>query len=113
MKRAKKKIRQQVTQELVQALDSKFFKVFSEPARVELLKILMVQGRSDISGISKHLPQDRSVISRHLRMMLDTEILIREKEGRCRYYQVNGKFLLFTMESLVDNFRDSIAACCP
>ena len=113
MKRAKKQIRQEVTRELAQVLDLKLFKVFSEPVRVELLKILLIQGRSDISYLSSQLPQDRSVISRHLQIMLDTEILFCQKVGRSRYYKINGENLLSRFDALAENFRDTVAACCP
>ncbi|MCP4297340.1 MAG: winged helix-turn-helix transcriptional regulator [Proteobacteria bacterium] len=113
MKRAKKQIRQQAAHDLVQVLDSNFLKVLSEPHRVDLLRILLIQGRSDISRISKGLPQDRSVISRHLKKMLQAGLLISEKEGRNCYYRINGQNLLFNMEVILDKFRDGVAACCP
>jgi DNA-binding transcriptional ArsR family regulator len=93
--------------------DSKFFKSLSEPVRQQLLKYLMLNGRSDIGTIAQHLPQDRSVISRHLQLMQDAGILICGKEGRFVNYSINGPVFLAKLESLVDQVRACIPICCP
>jgi DNA-binding transcriptional ArsR family regulator len=102
-----------LVEELAKNFDSKFFKSLSEPVRQRLIKYLMLNGRSDIGTIAKHLPQDRSVISRHLRLMQEAGILICEKEGRFVYYGINGKEFLAKLESLVDQIRACIPICCP
>jgi DNA-binding transcriptional ArsR family regulator len=62
-----------ILDELTKNFDLKFFKTMSEPVRLEILKFLMVNGRSDIGTIAEHMPQDRSVISRHLNLLNFTE----------------------------------------
>lgn len=76
--------------DLIEALDSKLFKTLSEPVRLEIIRFLLNKGRSDISAISESLPQDRSVISRHLNLMNDAGLLIAEKDGRHMYYEINA-----------------------
>ena len=102
-----------LVEELSKNFDSKFFKSLSEPVRQQLLKYLMLNGRSDIGTIAQHLPQDRSVISRHLQLMQETGILTCEKEGRFVYYSINGQEFLSKLESLVDQIRVCIPICCP
>ena len=99
--------------EMVDALDAKLFKVLTEPVRVELLKHLMVHGRSDISTIAEHLPQDRSVISRHLRLMAGAGLLTAEKETRHVYYTINGQAFLQLFEDIVGKIKKCMAECCP
>lgn len=99
--------------EMVKALDAKLFKVLMEPVRVELLKHLMVYGRSDISTIAEYLPQDRSVISRHLRLMAEAGLLKAEKETRHVYYSINGRAFLQLFEDIVDKIKHCMADCCP
>ena len=103
----------QVTQELIDVWDEKFFKMLGEPVRMEILKYLMLHGRSDIGSISESLPQDRSVISRHLQLMLDNGVLNWEKETRHRYYSISGPELIKKMELLMDSLRKCISVCCP
>ncbi|MCK4816394.1 transcriptional regulator, partial [bacterium] len=55
---------QHMVEDLVEALDSKMFKALTDPTRTQILKYLMLNGRSDVSTIAEHMPQDRSVISR-------------------------------------------------
>jgi len=110
---ALKRNKTKLVEDLAGNLDSKFFKSLSEPVRQQLLKYLMLNGRSDIGTIAQHLPQDRSVISRHLQLMQEAGILICEKEGRFVYYSINGPEFLAKLESLVDQVRACIPICCP
>ncbi len=105
--------RPQVIDDLVTALDSKLFKALSEPVRAQILKFLMLNGRADISTIARNLPQDRSVISRHLSMMAEAGILTAEKETRHMFYMINGSTFLTEFESIVENIRKCMAICCP
>ena len=92
-----------IAEELVEVLDSKFFKTLSEPVRVQILKYLMLNGRANIGSIANHMPQDRSVISRHLSFMHRAGLLNANKEGRHVIYAVDG-------EGLVDKVDDMAAA---
>jgi DNA-binding transcriptional ArsR family regulator len=102
-----------VVDDLVKALDSKVIKALTEPARAQILKYLMLNGRSDISTIAEALPQDRSVISRHLNMLAAAGIVIAEKETRHRYYIINGAAFLNEFEAIVTNIRKCMTECCP
>ena len=105
--------RTQIAQELVEALDSKFFKTLSEPVRVQILKFLMLNGRADIGTIAEHMPQDRSVISRHLNLMQETGILTSNKENRHVYYDVNGQSFLEKLVDISEKIRKCMKECCP
>jgi len=100
-------------EELVKALDSRFFKALTEPTRTQILKFLMLEGRADISTIANHFPQDRTVISRHLQMMGEAGLLAVEKETRHRFYSINGEKLLREFETVVANLKACMHACCP
>ena len=102
-----------VVDDLVKVLDSKVIKALTEPARAQILKFLILNGRSDISTIAEALPQDRSVISRHLNMLAEAGIVIAEKETRHMYYTINGAAFLNEFEVIVDNIRKCMAECCP
>ncbi|MBU0987403.1 MAG: winged helix-turn-helix domain-containing protein [Proteobacteria bacterium] len=104
---------QDITEELVAALDSKFFKALSEPVRVQILKYLIHNGRSDIAAIAQDFPQDRSVISRHLQVMSDAGILKSQKITRHMFYEIDGAFVLGTLESIVQKIKNCLPACCP
>ena len=99
--------------QMVENFDSRFFKTLSEPVRLEILKFLMLNGRSDIGTIADHMPQDRSVISRHLNLMQETGILKCKKETRYVYYEINGQEFIDKLEGITRQIRDCMALCCP
>jgi DNA-binding transcriptional ArsR family regulator len=102
-----------IIDELVNDFDSKFFKTLSEPVRVDILKYLMLNGRSDIGTIAEHMPQDRSVISRHLNRMHEAGILNCAKETRHMFYEINGQAFVDKLEKITKQIRQCMAACCP
>ena len=102
-----------VLDELTKNFDLKFFKTMSEPVRLEILKFLMVNGRSDIGTIDENMPQDRSVISRHLNLMHEAGILTCEKESRHIYYEINAQAFRDKLENITEQTRKCIAECCP
>ncbi|MBU0481903.1 MAG: winged helix-turn-helix domain-containing protein [Proteobacteria bacterium] len=98
---------------LIASFESKVFKSITEPARAAIIKFLMLNGRADISTIASHLPQDRSVISRHLNMMAEAGILIAAKETRHMYYSLNCRAFLDEFERITQEIRECMAVCCP
>lgn len=100
------------TEQLDVLFTQEIFKILSEPIRVELLKHLAIHGPSDISTIAGHFNQDRSVISRHLKMMNKAGILILTKSSRCSIYQVDGIEFLLKMESVVEDIKELLKYAC-
>ncbi len=103
----------EIANQLVDVMDSKFFKSLSEPVRVQILKYLLLHGRTDIGTIAQDLPQDRSVISRHLNLMLEVGILTCEKESRHMYYSLNAAEFLNRFTSITDLVRRCVKECGP
>lgn len=99
--------------ELVNNFDYKFFKTMGEPVRLEILRFLMLHGRSEIGAIAEHMPQDRSVISRHLNMMKEAGILNSLKETRYVYYEINGKAFIDKLEAIAKQIHTCMQVCCP
>lgn len=94
-------------------LDTDFIKAFAEPARIEILKHLLVLGPSDVKTLAEKMPQDRSVISRHLLVLHKAGFLDHRKEGRHVLYSINGENTLEMAEQLVDTVRKCLQiGCC-
>ena len=113
METAEAQTRYEIAEELVKAIDSKLFKTLSEPVRVQILKYLILNGRADIGTIADHMPQDRSVVSRHLNLMQEAGILRSRKETRHVYYEIDGGAFIGKLEAITQQIRDCIATCCP
>ena len=113
METEKPESRTQIADELVEAVDSKFFKTLSEPVRVQILKFLMLNGRADIQTIAENMPQDRSVVSRHLNLMQEAGVLTCQKENRHVFYDVNGQPFLEKLVDITEKIRTCMKECCP
>ena len=94
-------------------VDSDFVKALSESTRIEILKQLSFHGPMDVKSLAHKMPQDRSVISRHLALMEKAGILKAHKEGRHVIYRVDGQRLLQKSEKLVETLRTCVSlGCC-
>jgi DNA-binding transcriptional ArsR family regulator len=100
-------------EDLVALLDSRFFKALSEPVRIQIIKSLILNGRSDIATIAAAMPQDRSVISRHLQFMQATGILTSEKITRHVFYGINGRVIYDKLAAILATIQTCIPVCCP
>jgi DNA-binding transcriptional ArsR family regulator len=98
---------------LVAALDSPFLRALTEPARLDLLRVLLLHGPANVGTLAGHLPQDRSVISRHLKVLEQAGIVHGESQGRERVYALDGPGFVGTLERILEQARRLAACCCP
>jgi DNA-binding transcriptional ArsR family regulator len=103
----------EIANELVAVLDSKFFKSLGEPVRVEIIRFLLLNGRADIATIAENMPQDRSVISRHLNLMHEVGILTCCKESRHKFYSLNANAFLERFASMTRLVEACLKECGP
>ena len=94
-------------------LDSELFKALCEPIRIEIVRLLIAKGRSDLSTIAATLPQDVSVISRHLGQLHRTGLVRREKVGRHVLFELDGPALVARLEAILAQLRRAVPFCCP
>ncbi len=50
-------------------IENDFVRALAEPVRIDILKLIVLNGSSDVKSLAAEMPQDRSVISRHLSLM--------------------------------------------
>ncbi len=105
--------REKAGRELAEILDSTLFKALCEPVRVEIVKFLTVEGRSDVSTVAEHFPQHASVVSRHLAVLHGAGVVRRHKEGRHVFFEVDGESIVGRMDKILARFRKIVPLCCP
>lgn len=105
--------RAQAVDAAIASLDSSFFKALCEPARVAVLKRVMQLGRADVTEIAADLPQERSVVSRHLRVLSEAGIVRAHKSGRQMFYEVDGPSIIQRLEDMLSHTKGIAAYCCP
>lgn len=65
------------------------FQALSDPTRREILRLLKEHGRLATGEIADRFPLTRPAVSRHLRVLADTELVERRKEGRNQLYELS------------------------
>ncbi len=98
---------------IVELLDSPVLRALAEPARLEVLRVLLLHGPADIGAIASHLPQDRSVVSRHLKTLEDAGLVRAERDGRHRRFELDGGAFIGALERILGETRAMAAVCCP
>lgn len=105
--------RQDAADACVEILDADFFRALCEPARVQIFRELVLKGRADIGTIAQDLPQDRSVIARHLQTMERAGLVRAQTEGRHTFYEINGALVAARVEGISQLVRALVPLCCP
>ena len=87
------------------------FKALGEPNRFQLfLKICGCDRPISVGELAEQVPQDQSVVSRHLKQMFDAGALTSEKQGRQTLYQVNALAMAGALRSLAEMLEN--CECC-
>lgn len=105
--------REHAARELAAIVDSQLFRALCEPVRIEIVKLLTARGRSDVQTIAAQVPQDRSVVSRHLAVLHRAGVVRREKVGRQVFFELDGLNVVTRLERIIGRFRSIIPLCCP
>jgi DNA-binding transcriptional ArsR family regulator len=105
--------RERAAARIAELLDSPVLRALTEPARLAVLKTLLVHGSADIATIAEHLPQDRSVISRHLKTLEDAGVVYSHREGRRVVYEIDGASFIEGLERIVSEAKSLVPTCCP
>lgn len=94
-------------------LDTRFLKALTDPARVQIVKKLILLGACDVTTIAKGLSQDRSVISRHLASLEQARITTSRKEGRQVFYDLDGPYIVKKVALILDALQPMAKICIP
>ena len=99
-------LRADAARRLSNILNADYFRALCEPVRVALVVQLVRLGRSDVTALAEGMPQDRSVISRHLQVLERAGIVSSQQEGRHIFYQIEGASIVLTFAAMLDELRE-------
>jgi DNA-binding transcriptional ArsR family regulator len=100
-----KMTRQDAARQCVAVFDTGFFRALCEPARIAALRELILLGRADIAAIAARLPQDRSVVARHLQQLAAAQIVKAKREGRHVFYEIDASAVAERLEGILATTR--------
>lgn len=97
------------------AIDPAMFRALAEPTRIHILSALMgAGGEANVSTIAREIPVDISVVSRHLRELVQGGVLEVERHGRERWYRLRYEPMIRQFEAFVEqlkSLRDGQGCC--
>ena len=105
--------REAAAQHLAALLDAELFRALSDPGRMAVLRRLIVTGATSIAEIGAGLPQDRSVVSRHLARLEAAGVARSQRIGRTVIYELDGPELVARLQALLAAAQALCAHCCP
>lgn len=105
--------RRRAAESCLAVLDTAFFRALCEPARIAVLRRLIEIGRADIGTIAAGLKQDRSVVSRHLKVLADAGIVLCTRKGRTVLCEIDGPAILRRFSALTAAIAPLVPLCCP
>lgn len=96
--------------ELANWLSPRLFKALADPVRVAILARL-AEGRREqtVSELAKQFPVHLSVVSRHLGILRDADIVMADKRGKEVFYRVR----IGALSAALRGLADALDACCP
>ena len=83
---------------------SKVFKALSDETRREILKLL---SKKDMSAgeISDHFNMSKPSISKHLDILNEAELVVRDRQGQFIIYSINTSVLQRVLSGFLDIFN--------
>jgi DNA-binding transcriptional ArsR family regulator len=105
--------RERAAARIVELFDTPLLHALAEPVRLDVIRALLVAGASDIAAIADRLPQDRSVISRHLKTLREAGIVRSHRDGRRVVYEIDAANFIGTLEAILAEAKSLVPRCCP
>jgi ArsR family transcriptional regulator, arsenate/arsenite/antimonite-responsive transcriptional repressor len=75
------------------SLYEKRFKALADEKRLHLLSILCKEGATCVCDMTEKLDIPQSKLSYHLKILLEAEIILKEKRGTWNYYEINSEVI--------------------
>lgn len=96
-------VEKQITQisEARAELLTKYFKAMADISRVRIMALLADKGGVyTVNDIIKHLPLEQPTVSFHLKILLMSGLVHKEKRGLNAYYSVNSHIMEYIKDSM-------------
>lgn len=77
------------------------FAALANPTRRELLRLLRDEGQQPVQRLADHFSMQRPSISEHLKVLRDVGLVSEHRQGRQRYYSLEGEPLRAVREWLL------------
>lgn len=86
---------------MAENIDPRFFQLtraLNHPVRIQILNYLMKHGQSNVNSIVEIVNVSQPAVSRHLRILLDTYLVIDRQSGKEKIYQLADNHIMKIIE---------------
>jgi ArsR family transcriptional regulator len=80
----------------------------ADPTRIAILYILN-EGQANVSDITAQLELPQSTVSRHLRVLRDTHLVLSERQGQNIFYKLTDPRVITALDLLREVYRSRVA----
>ncbi len=88
----------------------KVFDALSHPDRRAILELVKQSGELNASEIVEQFDFSKPTLSHHLKVLTDSELLVRERRGQFVYFQINQSIFEEVLGLMVDLFSTRAAS---
>jgi DNA-binding transcriptional ArsR family regulator len=74
---------------MIERIDT-IFTALANPTRREILRLLRDEGQQPVQQLANHFAMQRPSVSEHLKVLRDVGLVNESKQGRQRYYYLEG-----------------------
>lgn len=83
------------------------FKLLSEPIRLQILHALR-EGPMSVNELTNAVQTSQPNVSKHLKMLQQAGVLIREQEGNTAYYAIADESIFTLCETVCDSLEEKL-----
>lgn len=84
-----------------------FFKAICDTNRNRILNIIKAHGEINANDIIKKINLSQPTVSHHLKIMVDSGVLVTAKKGREIHYQINQEMIAHCCSNFAKEFSSS------
>jgi DNA-binding transcriptional ArsR family regulator len=82
------------------------FRVLGDPNRLRIIQTLMAAGELNVGELVDRLEMSQANVSKHLRLLLEADVVMRRPEGTAAYYSVSDPSVERLCELVCDRILD-------
>lgn len=86
------------------------FSMLQDENRQQILLMLFDNEELSVSAITERLSLSRPAVSHHLKLLLDSSLVVVRKEGKERYYKINLIHSISLLKQLVRSIEEDMAS---
>ena len=85
------------------------FRVLAEPLRLRILHLLK-EGEKNVGELVAHLDVSQPSVSKHLRVLLEADLVARRQEGTSAYFRIKDPIIFQLCELMCDSLETRLRA---